>query len=364
MFLCGRAAEREFWPVYGRYAAAVHESAHAVCGFVTGAHASRVSIAAPDSVTAGYVLGSGVEKYEDAMRISGRTFVASDVRGALVLLYMGEPGAGWRQYRARMKAAERGAAEFVKLHHWPITVLAERLLKAGELGGSEIRATVETAMNDPRAALPKAQLAEVARLEDQVVMFLAGAAAARRSLRGSAPGWKRVRTADEVRAHHEAGHAVALWLQGLYVWELSILVDGSVRVGKTAVSGGRCAAGDTPEPPSPIERPERIETDLRRAARICLLLALAEPRHGWRPALRIAHRFRARARDLVEQHWFLIERLAVELAKRRELSGAEVEKMLGSRCERVAQGSRPGFHPIHGGSPGPDAGRRRVAGFE
>jgi hypothetical protein len=331
MFLCGRAAERLFWPLCGRYAVAVHESAHAVCGHVAGAHASRVSIAAPDSVTAGYMLGSGVEKYEDAMRIPGRTFVASDLRGALVLLYMGEPGAGWRQHRARMKAAERGAAEFVKVHHWPITVLAERLLKAGELGASEIRATVEAAMNDPRAALPKAQLAEVVRLEDQAVMFLAGAAAAGRSLRGSAPGWKRVRTADEVRAHHEAGHALALLTQGLYVWELSILVDRSVRVGKTAVSGGRCAAGDTPEPPSPIERPERMETDLRRAARICLLLALAEPRHGWRPALRIAHRLRSRARDLVEQHWFLIARLAAELTEKRELGRAEIERILKPR---------------------------------
>ncbi|HEY1160981.1 MAG TPA: hypothetical protein VGE83_10145, partial [Terracidiphilus sp.] len=60
MFLCGRAAERLFWPLCGRYAVAVHESAHAVCRQVAGAYASRVSIAAPDSVTAGYVLGSGV----------------------------------------------------------------------------------------------------------------------------------------------------------------------------------------------------------------------------------------------------------------------------------------------------------------
>jgi hypothetical protein len=331
MLLCGRAAERLFWPLCGRYAVAVHEGAHAVCGYVAGAHASRVSIVAPDSVTAGYMLGSGVENYAGAIRVPGRTFVASDLRGALVLLYMGEPGARWQQYRARMKAAKRGAAEFVRRYHWPIAVLAERLLKAGELGGSEIRETIEGAMSDPRAALPAAQLPEVARLEDQVVMLLAGAAAARRSLRGSVPVRKRMSTADEVRAHHEAAHAVALWFQGLYVWELSILVEGGVRVGKTAVSGGRCVAGDTPKPSSPIERPERMETDLRRAARICLVLALAEPRNGWRPALRIAHRLRSRARDLVEQHWFLIERLAVELAKRRELSGAEVEKLLGPR---------------------------------
>jgi hypothetical protein len=50
-----------------------------------------------------------------------------------------------------------------------------------------------------------------------------------------------------------------------------------------------------------------------------------------RPAIRAAHRLKARARDLVEKEWPLIARLAAELVEHRELGRLEIERILGSR---------------------------------
>lgn len=332
--LAGAAAERAFWPLCGLFATAVHEAAHCVAGYVTGAHATHVSIIAPDAKTAGYALGSGADSYKDAIRVPGRKHVTSDERCALVLFYMAAPTAGWRQYRAGMRAAALAASQFVQRHHWVIGQVAERLLKARELDGAAIRAAIETALADPRAALPVEHLPEVTKLERDVVVALAGAAAARRCCQGSAPGWKRPRTHDELNAHHEAAHAIMQLLHGQHIWELSILSDTSVRMQKSGFSGGRCIAGETPEPPGPLARPERAETDLRAGARISLFLALRDQRHGWRAALRIAHRLKERARVLVDENWPLIARLAAELVERRELDSAEIGKILKDRVER------------------------------
>jgi hypothetical protein len=59
--------------------------------------------------------------------------------------------------------------------------------------------------------------------------YLAGKAAERRALQGSAPGWRRWRMPEELRAIHEAGHAIAQWARGDFVWKLSIMVDRNVR---------------------------------------------------------------------------------------------------------------------------------------
>lgn len=332
--LAGRAAEREFWPLCGLFATAVHEASHALAGHLTGSPVSRASIAAPDSVTAGYVL-HGAKDYESTIRIPARSFASSDQRQALLMLHLGEPGAGWRRYRARMKEAKFGATDFVRRHHWEIGVLADRLLKAGTLEAAEIRETIESAMSDPRAGLPAEQLPGIARLESEVVTCLAGNAAARRCLRSSTPGWKIMQSLEAVRAFHESGHALGRWCEGKHVWRLSIIPNESVRMGKTGFSGGHCVAGDTPEPPAPIERPKRMETDFRQAARVCLALALRERPYDWRSALRIAHRLRSRARELVEAHWPLIARLAAELVERRELDGTEIEAILKPKSREM-----------------------------
>jgi len=165
-------------------------------------------------------------------------------------------------------------------------------------------------------------------LEASVVVYLAGNAAERRALQGSAPGWRRWRTPEELRAFHEAGHAIAQWARGDCVWKLSIIVDKNVRVGKFGYLGGYSSAGITPEPPGPIELPPRLDCDLRRAARTCQMLSLWEPPYGWRGAVRVGHRLRERTRELVDQHWHLIEALGGELARRQELDQAQIDAIL------------------------------------
>jgi hypothetical protein len=167
-----------------------------------------------------------------------------------------------------------------------------------------------------------------------VMISLAGKAAERRCLRASAQGWRRMRTADEVRAHHEAGHAVAAVVHGQYVWRLSIIRDESVRVQQTGISMGHCIRGHTPEPPGLIKRSARADTDLHQAAKACLFLAIAEPPYGVRAAMRIAHRLQVRTREMVEQHWPQIARLASELMERRELGSSEIERIV-NRSKRL-----------------------------
>lgn len=176
----------------------------------------------------------------------------------------------------------------------------------------------------------------IASLEASVVVYLAGNAAERRALQGSAPGWRRWRTPDEMRALHEAGHAIAQWARGDCVWKLSIIVDKNVRIGKSGYLGGYSSAGITPEPPGPIEPPAHMDCDLRRAAHTCQMLSLWEPPYGWRGAVRVGQRLRARTRDLIHQHWHLIEALASELVRHQELNRAQIEGILERslpRCE-------------------------------
>lgn len=137
-----------------------------------------------------------------------------------------------------------------------------------------------------------------------------------------------MRTPAEVRAHHESGHAIVTWCLGQHVWKLSIVTDESVRMGKNGFSGGFCRGGATPEPPGVIEHSERPETDLRQAARACSALALTEPPYGWRAALRIGKRLRARTRGLVDHHWPLLARLAAELEEHRELDHVQIARIL------------------------------------
>ncbi len=171
----------------------------------------------------------------------------------------------------------------------------------------------------------------IAGLEASVVVYLAGNAAERRALQGSAPGWRRWRTPEELRALHEAGHAIAQWARGDCVWKLSIIIGKNVRIGKSGFLGGYSSAGITPLPPGPIELPARMECDLRQGARVCQMLSLWESPYGWRGALRVARRLQARTRDLIEQHWYLVEMLAGELVRRQELDREQIEYLLRHR---------------------------------
>jgi len=174
----------------------------------------------------------------------------------------------------------------------------------------------------------------IAGLEASVVVYLAGNAAERRALQGSAPGWRRWRTPEELRALHEAGHAIAQWARGDCVWKLSIIVDKNIRIGKSGYLGGYSSAGTTPEPPGPIELPARMDCDLRQAARGCQMLSLCEPPYGWRGAVRVAHRLQTRTRNLIEQHWHLIEVLGGELVRHQELNQVQIEAILARGTPR------------------------------
>jgi hypothetical protein len=167
--------------------------------------------------------------------------------------------------------------------------------------------------------------------ETAVTIYLAGNAAVRRALRGSTPGWRVLRTPEELRSFHEAGHGVLQYLHGQHVWRLSIIINRGVRVGD-GVSGGFAAAGDTTEPPADWAPPSgAVENDVQRAARACLVLSNFEPPYGWRSALRIAHRLRAQTRDLVHRHWPLVARLAAELAEHGELNHLQIARILKPR---------------------------------
>ena len=168
----------------------------------------------------------------------------------------------------------------------------------------------------------------IAGFEASVVVYLAGKAAERRALQGSAPGWRRWRTPEELRAHHEAGHAIAEVARGCYPWKLSIIVAKNVRIGKSGCLGGYSSAGITPEPPAAIKLPAQMDCDLRLAARACQMLSLCEPPYGWRGAVRVVHRLQARTGDFVEQHWHLIALLAGELVRHQELGQAQIEAIL------------------------------------
>ncbi len=143
--LAGLASERAFAPLAGRCRVAAHEAAHALADYFIGADVTKVSIVAPDAVVAGYVLHAGIE-FRDAITIPGRTFVTSDERLALLMLRLGVPDARWERLRAMMRIARRRADDLVALHKPVIQALADRLLVAGTLDGTQARAVIEAAI--------------------------------------------------------------------------------------------------------------------------------------------------------------------------------------------------------------------------
>ena len=175
---------------------------------------------------------------------------------------------------------------------------------------------------------PRTTEESIRHFQGDAICFLAGPAAGRRCRQGSAPGWRRYRTWDEVRAHHEVGHALAGHFCGRFIWELSIIEDRTVHLQKTGYAAGHTWIGLTPEPPAEHPRRERAETDFRLAAQACRVLTLVEPPVDWRGALRIAHRMRAQARALIDGHWPLVMALAEELLRQRELNQSQIARFL------------------------------------
>ena len=183
--------------------------------------------------------------------------------------------------------------------------------------------------------------------ETEVLICLAGNAGERRCRQGSEPGWVRWRSWDELKAYHDAAHAIAAHLLGRHVWRLSIVPDKSVTVQKTSYVGGRCWSGHTPQAPAAMPKSERLETDLHEVARCCQILAIIEPPHSWKAALRIARRLRGRVQAMIAANWYLLIALAEELLRCRELDRAQIARFLKdeTRGSAVASGSAAAQYP-------------------
>ena len=169
---------------------------------------------------------------------------------------------------------------------------------------------------------------------DEVIGALAGPAAARRCLRGGGTGWRRVRSAASILAHHEAGHAIAAAAAGLCPIHLDLV--------ETLGRGGVCVRvrpGVEISPEYLQERlAERPEYDHRRAVTLCALLARAP---GWRATLRVARKLRRQAEALVDAHWLHVTALAAELERRGVMSRQEIEGFLPRTSGAATTADKP-----------------------
>lgn len=180
---------------------------------------------------------------------------------------------------------------------------------------------IQESIPDP-ALLQKARrmTAGVIYGETEVMIALAGLIAERRSLRGVEPGWRRFRTALEVKAYHEAGHATAAALLGQGVAYIDVISRPDLG------RGGICLHSCDPSnalSATDLEKP--YDSDHAQAVRLAFLLA---PESGWRAALRTVHELRTRTESLIEANWSHVTALAGELERRGSMDGEEIAPYL------------------------------------
>jgi hypothetical protein len=166
----------------------------------------------------------------------------------------------------------------------------------------------------------------------EVIVRLAGRAAERRSLEGGRDGWSRFRSFEEIKAYHEAGHAVLLTaLRGSTVLYVDILSRPELK------RGGLCIAGHAGVDYTPEQlredRDRKSPSDYKVAVQMCFLLAPSD----WRATLRVAKALRAETDRLVDAHWRSISSLANELAKRGAMNREEIEPFLPPRLDQPAR---------------------------
>ncbi|MDR3719754.1 MAG: hypothetical protein P4K98_13225 [Bryobacteraceae bacterium] len=157
-----------------------------------------------------------------------------------------------------------------------------------------------------------------------ILISLAGRAAERRCRQGGEPGWRRFRSIAEVKAHHEAGHAViaaVLWNDAVLYLDIIERPDLD--------RGGICVHA---KPGSQLTREEvlancetKLPGDYRTALLLCSLLA---PGSGWQATLRVARLLRTEADRLTNVHWLRIAELGAELARCGEMGQHEIERFL------------------------------------
>lgn len=159
------------------------------------------------------------------------------------------------------------------------------------------------------------------RLEKIVIISLAGRIAERRAaLEGQSSGMRL--------AIHEAAHAAVAHELADTVYEVSVVEERSVPVGRSHL-GGYCRHGVASEDPGADRqrwRDDGLETDRRNAVKLCWLLAPGDP--GWKSDLRYIRTLREKARNLVNAYWSKIIALAGALEMRRKLSQDEIADVL------------------------------------
>jgi hypothetical protein len=158
-----------------------------------------------------------------------------------------------------------------------------------------------------------------------MLTILAGREGEKLALRGHAPGWRRRRSANELRAFHESAHGVASWHCGRRIYGLSIVPNLAWQVGKEGegcVSGGVCwtAPQDDHQPAGPIV----IESDRERAARLAIALA-AGCRPRWKAALQVIRNVRAQCVAVLQQHRLVLQTLAAQLEAARSMDETQLD---------------------------------------
>lgn len=177
--------------------------------------------------------------------------------------------------------------------------------------------------------LPEMNLDEALRLaRAEGHISLGGYAAEHRALYG-APGtvWRRLRSRDELKAFHEAGHAVVALCFDRYVFGLSINPDSAVKIGNSGTLGGFALIGRNPEPCS-SDTPDRLRSDRQSVA---LFASLTEAQPNWRSTLRTVQAWRAEVRALIDEHWLLVASLAGALLEKRTLNQSDIAAIVGRK---------------------------------
>lgn len=179
----------------------------------------------------------------------------------------------------------------------------------------------------------------VDRLEAQLCIYLAGRIAERRARRcDDSRRCELLLTESQRLAAHESGHAVVGIAVGWRCHGVTILPEPDVAVGRgQGYLGGFAAFSDAPSVNDMQQRRDHLrkatrpmESDEQTAAQLALQLALLEPDFGWRAALRVIRRLRARTEVLVDQNWRKIKYLARELEWRREMTDEQIQVCLRS----------------------------------
>ena len=181
--------------------------------------------------------------------------------------------------------------------------------------------------------------------QHELIVLLAGQAAEKLASRGSGRGWVRLRTDVELRAFHEAGHAIAGVVAGRTVYRLTVIPDPLREVGPSGryISAGLCLWS---EPDLSAERRVKrtVESDRTGAARLAMAWATPLQKPQWKYALQVIREYRLKAEAMLSACWPIVTKLAIELEQRGTLTADEIAAITG----RVAQPAGRGFSPMKG----------------